>query len=40
MAEKFVTIQQEITAGNDWDGTAPSTTPTTANGAKAYPTDT
>ena len=40
MTEKFVTIQQEITAGNDWDGTAPATTAVTADGVKAYPTDT
>lgn len=40
MAEHYVTIQQEITATNDWDGTEPTTTPAIADGIKAYPTDT
>lgn len=40
MAEQFVTIQQEITAGSDWDGTVPTTTPTIADGVKSYPTHT
>ena len=40
MADHFVTIQQEITAGNDWNGTEPSTTYAIADGIKAYPTDT
>jgi len=38
--DQFVTIQQEITAGSDWDGTAPTTTPVVADGVKSFPTDT
>lgn len=40
MADQFVTIQQEITAGSDWDGTVPSTTPVITDGVKTYPTHT
>lgn len=37
---QFVVIEQRITAGNDWDGTVPSTTPDFAiKGVKKFPTD-
>jgi hypothetical protein len=37
---QFVEIEQRITAGNDWDGTEPSTTPDfTVKGVKKFPTD-
>lgn len=37
----FVVIEQRISAGNDWDGTAPDTTPDyeTTPGVKAFPED-
>jgi len=38
VADQFVTIQQEITVGSDWDGTTPTTTPVIADGVKTYPT--
>lgn len=45
---QFVTIEQRITAGNDWNGAEPTTTPTfpgisgtnQPTGVKIYPTDT
>lgn len=40
MADQFVTIQQQISAGNDWDGTTPATTPVIADGIKTYPAHT
>lgn len=38
MADQFVTIQQEITAGSNWNGVAPTTVPTIADGVKTFPT--
>lgn len=41
MEPQFVVIEQRISAGNDWDGTLPSTTPSFASkGVKAFPEDT
>jgi hypothetical protein len=40
VADQFATVQQEISAGNDWDGTVPATTPVIADGIKAYPAHT
>lgn len=37
---QFVVIEQRISAGNDWDGTPPSTEPSFATkGVKAFPED-
>lgn len=36
---QFVVIEQRISAGNDWDGTAPSTEPVFTKGIKAFPED-
>lgn len=37
---QFVVIEQRISAGNDWDGSAPSTVPSYATkGVKAFPED-
>lgn len=37
MADHFATVEQRIIAGDDWDGTVPTTIPTIANGIKEYP---
>lgn len=37
---QFVVVEQRISAGNDWDGTTPSTTPSYATkGVKSFPED-
>lgn len=37
---QFVVVEQRISAGNDWDGTTPSTTPSYATkGVKVFPED-
>jgi len=38
--DKYLTVEQRITAGSNWNGVAPSTIPAIADGVKAYPTDT
>lgn len=40
MPSQFATVEQTITAGSDWDGTEPTTTPVVADGVKTYPTHT
>jgi len=40
MSEKVFELRQSISAGNEFDDTVPSTTPTIGNGVKSWPIDT